>query len=148
MAGKFSIIGKTFTAIDGMEPESWKVTFTLATGERLAMDTLQDCGESVELVEVIGDVEDLLNSPIVSYEEVEDPDEDPDFDYSGKSHTWTIYKFETMKGFVTLRWLSESNGYYSEGVDFYFAGLDEDGFETVFKFVSGVVTEENSGVTK
>ena len=59
-----------------------------------------------------------MNSPILMAEEVTDDDHDKKPNEDADSWTWTFYKFATNKGSITLRWLGESNGYYSERVDF------------------------------
>lgn len=73
-----------------------------------------DCCEDVRIEDVIGDIADLVGTPLVLAEEVSDADgpkvEDVD------SYTWTFYRFATVKGTVTIRWLGTSTGYYSEGV--------------------------------
>ena len=96
------------------ETDEWKFTFFHD----------QDCCEHVYIESIVGDLQDLIGCPLEVAEEVthqgvarshnnkelEDwADED--------SCTWTFYKFATRKGWVDVRWLGSSNGYYSESVE-------------------------------
>ena len=76
-----------------------------------------DCCENVYIEDICGDINNLIGSKIIMAEEVINRDLSPlnEFD---ESYTWTFYKFATVKGYVTIRWYGESNGYYSEEVDF------------------------------
>ena len=76
-----------------------------------------DCCENVDIEDICGDITNLIGSEIIMAEEVINRDLSPlnEFD---ESYTWTFYKFATVKGYVTIRWYGESNGYYSERVDF------------------------------
>lgn len=106
------LLGKTLTEIKN--DDDIELLFCTDNNEFYKMYHEQDCCESVSIEEVIGDLDDLIGSPITMAEEViQDGDTD---DYM--SQTWTFYKFATNKGYVTIRWLGESNGYYSESVDF------------------------------
>jgi hypothetical protein len=114
---KFSeLIGKTITMIERGDD---RLVFQTSDGDRYVMEHEQDCCETVTLEEVIGDLRDLINSPIVeaSKESGQLEPQKPD-EYPNESYTWTFYKIGSGKGFVTLRWYGESNGYYSEGVSF------------------------------
>jgi len=73
-------------------------------------------------VDIVGDLDDLVGVPILLAEEViHGQDTNPDVVDTPKyqdSFTWTFYNLSTIKGSVTIRWYGESNGYYSESVDF------------------------------
>jgi hypothetical protein len=105
--------GKTLASL---VDEGNELVFKTTDGGTYRMYHEQDCCESVVLEDVVGDLEDLVGSEILIAEEVEG--ESPaDFE-AYESYTWTFYKFATRKGYVDLRWLGQSNGYYSEGVSF------------------------------
>ena len=119
MNAKFEELkGKTIVKIEGMEKDSDCIEFFCSDGTKYVMDHEQDCCESVYVEDVCGDVEDLLNSPILLADEVKNADV-PALNKYEESWTWTFYKLATIKGTVTLRWYGASNGYYSEEVDFH-----------------------------
>ena len=76
-----------------------------------------DCCENVYIEDICGDINNLIGSKIIMAEEIINRDLSPLNKYD-ESYTWTFYKFATVKGYVTIRWYGESNGYYSEEVDF------------------------------
>lgn len=107
--------GKTLTKIE-VNDDKDEIIFQTAEGDAFRMYHSQDCCETVSLAEVIGDLDDLVGSPLTEAEAVSS--EGHPAPEHAESFTWTFYKLGTIKGHVTLRWLGESNGYYSEGVDF------------------------------
>lgn len=108
------LMGEIVTKIENKENcELW---FTCESGKIYAMYHDQDCCESVGVDDIEGDLNDLLNSPILQAEEV--ASELPARDNYDESFTWTFYKLATVKGYVTLKWYGTSNGYYSESVSF------------------------------
>ena len=74
----------------------------------------QNCCETVYLADVVGSFEDLIGYPLLEVSESTVNTESED-----KSSTASYYNFKTVKASVQLRWVGESNGYYSETVDCY-----------------------------
>lgn len=108
--------GQTLVSVSGAHVGSERICFETESGSIYAMLHHQDCCEIVTLNEIVGDVGDLIGSPILEAEETSNQDDKPS-DHAD-SWTWTFYKLGTIRGHVTLRWLGESNGYYSEAVWF------------------------------
>jgi len=110
------LVGKVLVSVENKEND--ELVFTLDTGEKYKLYHSQDCCEGVSIEDIIGDLNDLVGSPILMAEEVTSRTnpEDVTKEYQD-SFTWTFYKLATIKGYVTVRWYGESNGYYSESVD-------------------------------
>ena len=92
------------------------MTFLSEDGTRFEFYHEQDCCESVQVEDVIGDLADLVGCPLVEADEISS-DGFPNPEY-GDVPQWTFYRFSTVRGTVTIRWLGDSNGYYSTSVDF------------------------------
>lgn len=111
-----SMNGETIKSIEGLDKYSDEVIFTMDSGKKIVFTHIQDCCESVNLEDFEHDGID--GGLIISAEEVDGviPDKS-ERDYWDDSQTWTFYKIETNRGGLWMRWLGESNGYYSESVD-------------------------------
>ncbi len=111
------LVGMTLKSITQIDNDA--INFESIDGRTFRMDHSQDCCESVIIEDVAGDLQDLVGAPILgAYEESNSDIIDGKPKYHD-SHTWTFYRVYTVKGSVVIRWLGESNGYYSESVDFY-----------------------------
>jgi hypothetical protein len=112
-----SLIGKTFHDFT-LTNETFRLWLNAVKYFELSHN--QSCCESVYIESIDGDLKDLIGSPLIMAEVVSNEEGDgrpkPDSSF-GDEQLWTFYKFATVKGYVTIRFYGESNGYYSMGVD-------------------------------
>ena len=125
-----SFLGKVIVEIKSCKVESSDMTFVFSDGTSLRCYHEQECCECVEIVDICGDIDDLLGSPLTQCEEVTNTDQPTEvvetsscekslkgYDLTvDDDEEWTFYKFATIKGSVTIRWYGSSNGYYSVSV--------------------------------
>lgn len=115
-----SLKGKMLSKIEGKTGDE-EMIFTTEDGEVFKMFYEHDCCASCNIVDIAGDLEDLIGSPILFAEVVTNEGENPlgvEVPEYQDSFTWTFYKLSTLKGSVTISWYGESNGYYNESVTF------------------------------
>lgn len=114
------LVGKTLKEVK-ISDDKDVVTFVCEDGTKYQMYHDQDCCEGVSVEDVVGNLDDLIGSPILRASEDTNNETNPEGitkEYQDGSFTWTFYNLETVKGHVTIRWYGESNGYYSESVEF------------------------------
>jgi hypothetical protein len=116
--GMARMVGQTFVEVTGSVGGD-EMIFETANGERFMFAHSQDCCECVDINDIVGDLQDLVGEPLLMAEEVRGATPVDFNEGDHESVTWTFYKFATRKGYVDVRWLGESNGYYSEGVDLF-----------------------------
>jgi len=128
MAELKDLLGKTLTKIKNNGNE---LIFIVDDVTQYKMYHEQDCCESVYIEDINGDLQDLIGTPILKAEEVssDKPTTEEDIKKTKEANdwgscTWTFYKLATIKGYVDIRWYGESNGYYSESVDFIQLGIE------------------------
>lgn len=102
--------GKTLININVLDDQ---IIFYCTDGKVFIMQHLQNCCEDVYIEDICGDINDLLNSPILSA-----TCRTNDSDTNKGIECWTFYHINTNKGGVVIRWFGHSNGYYSIGVNF------------------------------
>ena len=107
------MVGSVISHISGGFVDSDRMNFVSNDGITFSFFHRQNCCERVSIEDIIGDTEDLVGSPII--EATATTSNGPK---GYESSTWTFYRFSTVKGTVTVRWLGTSNGYYSERVHF------------------------------
>jgi hypothetical protein len=112
------LIGKTVVSVEYLKKNSDQLIFRCSDGAVFRMYHYQDCCESVRIEDVVGDVHDIIGSPILSAEEKTNSEDTFGKIEYPESFTWTFYTIATAKGYLDIRWLGESNGYYSESVEF------------------------------
>lgn len=111
-----TLLGETLVKIDKKDNDM--LTFFTKSGRVFKMYHEYDCSEYVIIDDIEGDLDDLIGYPLTISEESTNR-EDTFGRTVDDSYTWTFYRFATIKGWCIIKWLGESNGYYSEEVGFY-----------------------------
>lgn len=110
----FSVLeGLVITSLEGASNRHNHVKIITECGREFHMLHQQDCCESVNITDVWGDSDSILNEPV---READCATADISCGERGERTTFTI---RTANGRFRIEWEGYSNGYYGTGVSFY-----------------------------
>jgi len=116
--------GKTLVLIEVNE-DNTSIKFTTSEGVVYEMLPKQECCERAFIGDICGELDDLVDSQIVTAEHNREWAEvivaylpDKMIGYNGKLGYWTVHILGTQKGSVTIRWISMSD-YYACAVELF-----------------------------
>ena len=89
------------------------IIFVLGDNEVVMMNHGQNCCETVHIEDINGDLNHLLDTPLLRAEVKSTGNTETSCGYE----QYTFYTLATISGYVDLRWYGESNGCYSIEVD-------------------------------
>ena len=117
MSEEQELVGEVLTHID-VDDANNVIMLVTASGKEFRVCHHQDCCERVRIVDTLGNWKELIGKQIIGMDihagnAETDPDGEP-----VESGTDTEITFRTDEHTVISRWFGESNGYYSESVDF------------------------------
>ncbi len=114
------LVGKTIQSVTvGQFNDT--IDFECKDGSCFQMYHMQDCCESVSIYDGDDSLKLLVGKQIT--EATEDtsatwPEDAGEREWYPESYTWTVYTMKAGDITARVRWLGESNGYYSESVYF------------------------------
>jgi hypothetical protein len=104
------MIGQIFSCVD-MTPDNKEMIFEVNPGHSFTFYHMQEGDESVAIVDIKGDLEDMEDTPVTAADVITKTD-----DSQAGSPTWTLLRFASNKGYLTVLWCGESKGNYSQSV--------------------------------
>lgn len=98
--------------IKKIEVKEFEIVFICEDNTKYIMFHEQSCCEGVEVEEIIGKTKNIIGYKVLNARKETSSSNKP------IHKLWTFYIIETRRGTVTIRWVGQSNGYYSIEVDF------------------------------
>lgn len=111
-----AIVGETLSEIDIGDDQ---ILLTTISGRKFIFDHAQDCCETVRIESVSGEAKTLIGKVVRAVEYEANEGKDPPPSEYAESWTRTNITFRVDDSTVITKWIGESNGYYSETVDFH-----------------------------